>query len=582
MATPAGEIEVKLTLNKSEFQRLLGDSQKDLKSANDSMLRTVQGFATGLGLALSGAAIFKFLESSLAAFGENEVAVNKLTNALRNQGIASQELVDRLQGVATALQSETGVSDEAILSAQTMLTTFGLQGDQMDKTVRSALDLSASLGIDLTQAATLLGKAFVGETGMLSRYGIVVNKNIDSSKKFETVLGQVNARFGGAAVAQAATYTGRLNIMKQSFNDLMESIGKLLKGPAGGLIQWITGLVKGLSDSFSWTAKNTSGWATFGSIIATTVVTTFRVLLDILLTVISKILMMLSILPKIGGFFADFANKTNALKTEMDGVLALALRGIQSVLAGFGSIKDEAIATSEELFKAIEEPSTFAKDNMAEDVKARTKYYADLKGAQQAFAAEFQVTEADLWDFGRQQVGQFFHAIGEGFADMIMEGKSFGDSLKEIFADLTHAVLAYIGEMIAKMLALLALKAALGAGFGGAGFGIGSLFGAAEGGVIGEPSVITGLRSGRQMLAGEAGPEFIVPQKNMTASEMGGSPSGGGGGGALAITFNINGQFLEADANKWGQLLREKVIPQIQRYTMISPTSNFNRRRGVA
>jgi hypothetical protein len=56
----------------------------------------------------------------------------------------------------------------------------------------------------------------------------------------------------------------------------------------------------------------------------------------------------------------------------------------------------------------------------------------------------------------------------------------------------------------------------------------------------------------------------------------------GGGGGGGGITFNISGTFLEADPNTWQRMIREKIVPEIGRYTMINPTGNFNRRRGLA
>src|SRR3990172_5819431 len=67
-------------------------------------------------------------------------------------------------------------SDNSILSMQTQLVTFGLTGDALKKTTKTALDFAAATGTDLTQSAKILGKAFVGVTGELSRHGIIIDE----------------------------------------------------------------------------------------------------------------------------------------------------------------------------------------------------------------------------------------------------------------------------------------------------------------------------------------------------------------------------------------------------------------------
>ncbi len=63
--------------------------------------------------------------------------------------------------------------------------------------------------LDVTQLplnvqADLLGKAYAGNTSALGRYGIVVDETIPKAEKFEAVLRQLEARFGGAAQAERA------------------------------------------------------------------------------------------------------------------------------------------------------------------------------------------------------------------------------------------------------------------------------------------------------------------------------------------------------------------------------------------
>ena len=97
--------------------------------------------------------------------------------------------------------------------------------------------------------------------------------------------------------------------------------------------------------------------------------------------------------------------------------------------------------------------------------------------------------------------------------------------------------------------------------------GAGAIRAFATGGVIDEPTMLTGLRSGKQGIMGEAGPEAIVPMN-------------GGGGGDIHI--HINGAFIEGDPGFWQRLIRERIAPEIRRWTMSSPVGPFQRYRGTA
>jgi len=168
----------------------------------------------------------------LNAYGEQETAVNKLNQALQNQGIQSQAVTDDLIAFAGELQKTTTYADEVVLSAMALGTTFGLTGERLKATTNAAADMSAALGTDLKTTMLLLGKAAFGETGTLSRYGIIIDENIPKAQRFEAALAQVNSRFGGTAAAQAKTYAGKVLQMKNSFDEVLETLGGFAAGPA--------------------------------------------------------------------------------------------------------------------------------------------------------------------------------------------------------------------------------------------------------------------------------------------------------------------------------------------------------------
>lgn len=576
MATSAGEVEVKLSLNADDFKSALTGGQNQLNAFGG----VLQGFATKMAAVFSFAAIADFFKQSLNAYAENQLAVTRLVAALNNQGTATQVVVDKLTGLSQALQDETGTSKNAILAAETLLTTFHVTADVMPKVIQATLDLSAATGVDLQRAALLMGKAYEGQTGTLSRYGVLVSSHIPLNERFAAVLGQVEQRFGGAAQAQAETYTGRLNIMKLAFNDLQESVGSFLAGPAGGLVTWLTNSIRAETNALDIITKATTELNGFGNVLKVMGIELLRVVIDSMTQLLMTMVKMLSYFPLMGTAVSHLTLDIVAMNKSLNSQIDAWDKTTLDAIGDEGKKQEAVLQTKTIVIEAIDLQSKEIADKMAEEVKLRTQHAEETKKAYIALGESFHTTTADMWNFATKMSGEFFQGFGDGFAKMIMEGKNFSDSMKALFKNMAEEMISYIVQMIVKMLVLLALETAVGMPVGGAGAGIGGFLGAfATGGVIDEPSIIVGLRSGKKTLAGEAGPETVSPMsggnQGAGSSDTGSARAGGN------ITINITGQFVEGDQNSWNRLMREKIIPQIRRFTMSSPTGPFNRTRGV-
>ena len=136
----------------------------------------------------------------------------------------------------------------------------------------------------------------------------------------------------------------------------------------------------------------------------------------------------------------------------------------------------------------------------------------------------------------RRSAGAFGRSMSDAFAQGITGSRSFEDALKSLYARLSD---------IALKAAFKPVETALAGGvsglFGG-GSAIPNLFAAsgaikpfASGGVIGTPTYFP-LQGGGLGLAGEGGPEAIVPLSRGPDGRLGISAQGGG---RSAITVNI-------------------------------------------
>jgi hypothetical protein len=98
---------------------------------------------------------------------------------------------------------------------------------------------------------------------------------------------------------------------------------------------------------------------------------------------------------------------------------------------------------------------------------------------------------------------------------------------------------------------------------------------------VAKGGVVMPQEGGVAATVAEAGqPEAVIPLEDSRAKKLLGEAIQSDSKGALTIQVNISGQFLEANGEKWKALVRESIIPEIRRFTDISPKGPFTRRRG--
>ena len=166
--------------------------------------------------------------------------------------------------------------------------------------------------------------------------------------------------------------------------------------------------------------------------------------------------------------------------------------------------------------------------------------------------------KADISDFENKmkRVGtlgrNFGRQMTRAFAQVAFEGKKIGDVLKSLALQLSKLVLKA---------AFRPLERAIGSGFsqlfsgltggrGGGGSGGGKLFPFASGGVINSP--ISFPLGGRSTgLAGESGPEAIIPLARGADGRLGVRSQGGG---QPNITFNVTATDVESFARSQSQI----------------------------
>jgi phage-related protein len=210
---------------------LLGSSLGELGGGFTAVGSVMTGFAAGgvAGAAISAIGqIAQGLEWSVKEAADSEQAFKNLGEAVNRSGTAWTSVEGATREYLTQLQATTVYSDEALAGMVERLLTFGMTYEQAMAAAGTALDLAAAKHMDLESAASLVGKAIDGNTAILKRYGVDVEVAKDATDKFTPVITALNEQFGGAAQAQAQTYAGIQERLKNATSELGEKIGGIL------------------------------------------------------------------------------------------------------------------------------------------------------------------------------------------------------------------------------------------------------------------------------------------------------------------------------------------------------------------
>lgn len=250
---------VQLILDKASADRLRKDAAEAINKGTDpakakknlSAVDAAFGKLKKAALALGGVLATVFAVRKIVDFGKAAVAAateagaiwNRLGQAVENAGHSFEAVRPEIEKTARAMQDVTTVGDEDFASVLTELITVSNDYRGSLENVAVVADLAAAKQIDLRTAAQLVGRAMVGETGTLSRYGIVVQEGADAIEV-------LRERFRGFAENEAETFAGKLTQLNNEWGDFKQAVGEALIAGAEGesMLDRLTLAVKTLTE----------------------------------------------------------------------------------------------------------------------------------------------------------------------------------------------------------------------------------------------------------------------------------------------------------------------------------------------
>lgn len=168
--------------------------------------------------------VFNYLNQSVEAFRQEDVAIKQLNQTLMNTGNYSAQYSQHIQQLANEFQNFTNYGNEAVIKAVAIGQAFSGTNKMTDGLIKATVDFASAMDMDLNSAFTLVGKSIGSQTNALGRYGVSLDKNMTETQKMAEIEKQLGETFGGTA-------KNTQNATKQMINDLGElakAIGRLL------------------------------------------------------------------------------------------------------------------------------------------------------------------------------------------------------------------------------------------------------------------------------------------------------------------------------------------------------------------
>ena len=209
-----------------EINQKVNKFSKETSAAN----KVWSGAMMNIGAQITNFAVNKLKQipaaimGSIQAFGQQEMAVQKLAAAIRSQGGSVSEVLPIMSAFASEMQRITTYGDEQVLAMQAMATSMGVSSAQMQGVIKSAIGLASALNMDVMTAIKVASAAVQGKTTMLQEYIPSLAKCKTEEEKLAKVQ-ELSASGFAQAKAEAETTAGKLKQAANAWGDLAEVAG---------------------------------------------------------------------------------------------------------------------------------------------------------------------------------------------------------------------------------------------------------------------------------------------------------------------------------------------------------------------
>jgi len=231
MATGSRTLKLSILADVDDLKKKLGEADKAVEDNSNKIAEF--GKKAAVAFAVAGAAAVAYA-GNLAVDGvksaiEDEQAQLRLANALKSATGATDAQIKATEDYIQKTQLATGITDNDLRNSFQRLSVSTKDTTKSQELLNLAIDVSKGTGKELGTVVEALSKSFEGQDTKLARLGIGLSQADLKAMDFTETTKALTNLYGGAASANAETFQGRIDRLKQAFEEAKEEIGyKLL------------------------------------------------------------------------------------------------------------------------------------------------------------------------------------------------------------------------------------------------------------------------------------------------------------------------------------------------------------------
>jgi hypothetical protein len=230
MATGSRTLKLAILAETKQLTDNLKSAEKDVQTFGDKMgdVGKKVGLAFAAAAAAAAAYAVKIGIDGVKSAIEDEAAQLRLASALKTATGATDDQIKATEDYISKTQLATGVADNDLRNAFQRLSVTTKDVNSSQKLLNLALDISKGTGKDLATVTEALAKSYEGQDAKLAKLGIGLSAADLKAMDFTQTQVALSNLYGGAASRNAETFQGRIDRLKQGFDEAKESIGTAL------------------------------------------------------------------------------------------------------------------------------------------------------------------------------------------------------------------------------------------------------------------------------------------------------------------------------------------------------------------
>jgi hypothetical protein len=206
-------------------------SFKQLETASDKVKFVLKSGAVAGAAAFAaiGAAAFQAGQQLLGfakMAAEDEKGQKQLAASIRASTKATDAQIAATEDWIDTTQRATGVADDELRPAYARIIRSTRDFEKAQRLLRTALDVSAATGKPLKTVVEALSKSFDGSNLAITRLGLGYDKAQLKAMSFNDIQKDLEKRFSGSALENAATFEGTMARFRITIDELKESLGQ--------------------------------------------------------------------------------------------------------------------------------------------------------------------------------------------------------------------------------------------------------------------------------------------------------------------------------------------------------------------